>query len=113
MQLNFKILQPRLDDTFFLGKNYETAFDEFEVFFALAVADIEMAKNGRVWGPCGRFGWKNSSRGDGPLTKIINDARTRKESWPPFKAGMFGGDFERFDKVATEFLELVGRLNWF
>jgi len=108
----FKILQPRLDDTFFLGKNYETAFDEFEVFFALAIAHIEMAKNGRVWGPIGRFGWKHRNRDNGPLARIINDARTHKESWPPFRAGMFGGDFERFDKVATEFLQLVGRLNW-
>lgn len=103
----FKILQPRLDDTFFLGKNYETAFDEFEVFFALTVADIRMAKNNSVWGPVGRFGWKH-----GPLNRIINDAKTQKDSWPPFKAGMFGGDFERFDKVATEYLQLVGRLNW-
>lgn len=109
----FKILQPRLDDTFFLGKNYETAFDEFEVFFALAVADIEMAKNNHVWGPVGRFGWKQRSRDNAPLSRIISDARTRKHSWPPFKAGMFGGDFERFDKVATEYLQLVGRLNWF
>ena len=109
----FKILQPRLDDTFFLGKNYETAFDEFEVFFALAIADIEMTKNNRVWGPVGRFGWKQRSRDNGPLSRIINDARTRKDSWPPFKAGMFGGSFERFDKVATEYLQLVGRLNWF
>jgi hypothetical protein len=109
----FKILQPKLDDTFFLGKNYETAFDEFEVFFALAIADIEMAKNNRVWGPVGRFGWKQRSRDNGPLNRIINDARARKDSWPPFRAGMFGGDFERFDKVATEYLQLVGRLNWF
>lgn len=109
----FKILQPRLDDTFFLGKNYETAFDAFEVLFALAIADVEMAKNERVWGPIGRFGWKHGSRDNGPLAKIINDARTRKESWPPLRAGMFGGDFERFDKVATEYLQLVGRLNWF
>ncbi|MDP1982090.1 MAG: caspase family protein [Sulfuritalea sp.] len=107
----FKILQPRLDDTFFLGKNYESAFDEFEVFFALAIADIEMAKNGRVWGPIGRFGWKQ--RDNGPLSRIINDGRTRKGSWPPLKAGMFGGDFDRFDKVATEYLQLVEGLNWF
>ena len=108
----FKILQPRLDDTFFLGKNYETAFDEFEVFFALAIADIEMAKDGSVWGPIGRFGWKHRNRNHGPLARIINDARMHKESWPPFRAGMFGGDFARFDKVATQYLELVGRLNW-
>jgi len=108
----FKILQPRLDDTFFLGKNYETSFDEFEVFFALAIADIEMTKKSSVWGPVGRFGWKQR-RDNGPLSRIINDARTRKDSWPPFKAGMFGGDFERFDKVATEYLQLVARLTWF
>lgn len=109
----FKILQPRLDDTFFLGKNYEAAFDEFEVFFALAIADAEMEKNGRVWGPIGRFGWKQRSRDNGPLSKIIKDARIRKESWPPLRAGMFGGNFERFDKVAKEYLNLVGGLNWF
>jgi len=109
----FKILQPRLDDTFFLGKNYETAFDEFEVIFALAIADIRQAKGRDVWGPIGRFGWKHRNRDNGPLARIVNDARNRKEQWPPIRAGMFGGNFERFDKVATEYLELVGRLNWF
>jgi hypothetical protein len=109
----FKILQPRLDDTFFLGKNYEAAFDEFEVFFALAIADAEMEKNGRVWGPIGRFGWKHRHRDNGPLWKIVKDARMRKESWPPLKTGMFGASFERFDKVAAEYLNLVGGLNWF
>lgn len=109
----FKILQPRLDNTFFLGKNYETAFDEFEVIFALAIADIRRAKGGDVWGPIGRFGWKHRNRDNGPLARIVNDARTRKEQWPPIRAGMFGGSFERFDKVATEYFELVGRLNWF
>lgn len=108
----FKILQPRLDDTFFLGKNYETAFDEFEVFFALVVADIRQAKDGAVWGPVGRFGWKHRNRHNGPFERIVNDARIKKEQWPPIRAGMFGGDFERFDKVATEYLMLVGRLNW-
>ncbi|CAK0760773.1 Caspase family protein [Gammaproteobacteria bacterium] len=109
----FKILQPRLDDTFFLGKNYETAFDEFEVLFALAIADILHAKNRDVWGPIGRFGWKHRNRDNDPLAKIVNDARIRKELWPPIKAGMFGGNFERFNKVATEYSELVRRQNWF
>jgi len=109
----FKILQPRLDDTFFLGKNYETTFDEFEVYFALAIADIRRAKGMDVWGPIGRFGWKHRNRDNGPLARIVTEARARKETWPPLRAGMFGGDFERFDKVATEYLELVGRLNWF
>lgn len=109
----FKILQPKLDDTFFLGKNYETAFDEFEVIFALAIAHIGITKNRSAWGPIGRFGWKHR-HGDGdPLTRIIKDARMRKESWPPLRAGMFGGNFESFDKTATEYLQLVGGLNWY
>lgn len=109
----FKILQPRLDDTFFLGKNYETVFDEFEVILALAIADIELVNNGRAWGPIGRFGWKHRSRTSSPLAKVINDARLKKESWPPLRNGMFGGDFQRFDKAATEYLQLVSGLNWF
>ncbi|MCU0730499.1 MAG: caspase family protein [Hyphomonas sp.] len=108
-----KILQPRLDDTFFLGKSYETAFDDFEVFFALATADIQQTKSKGIWGPIGRFGWKHRSRDNGPLARIVDDARARKELWPPIRAGMFGGNFERFDKVATEYLARVGNLNWF
>lgn len=108
----FKILQPKLDDTFFLGKSYETAFDSFEVLFALAVADIKIAKQGSAWGPIGRFGWKHRNRENGPLAVIINDARTQREAWPPLSAGMFGGNFERFDKVAAEYLKLVAGLNW-
>lgn len=109
----FKILQPKLDDTFFLGKSYETAFDEFEVLFALVIADIKKAKNGRAWGPIGRFGWKHHDSDNGPLARIITDARTQKESWPPLKAGFFSGDFKRFDEMATEFSQFVGDLNFY
>lgn len=109
----FKILQPKLDDTLFLGKNYETAFDEFEVYFSLAIADIELEAGRQAWGPTGRFGWKHNRYSNGPLSRIIAEATSKKESWPPLKAGMFGGDFMRFDKVATEYLAFIGRLRWF
>jgi hypothetical protein len=109
----FKVLQPRLDDTFFLGKNYETAFDDFEVFLALATADMRQAKDKNAWGPIGRFGWKHHNRDNGPLALVVVEARSKKESWPPLRAGMFGGSFGRFDTVATQYLEMVGRLNWF
>ena len=109
----FKVLQPKLDDLLFLGKNYEYAFDTFEVFFALVVADIRQVRGQHVWGPIGRFGWKNS-RGDGsPLGRVIADARGMKDSWPPLRAGLFGGSSERFNKVATEYAQLIGQLHWF
>lgn len=109
----FKVLQPKLDDLLFLGKNYEYAFDTFEVFFALATADMRQARSQRVWGPIGRFGWKNREGDGSPLGRVIAEARRMKDSWPPLRAGLFGGDFERFNKVATEYAQLIGALQWF
>lgn len=108
----FKVLQPGLDDTLFLGKNYEHAFDIFEVFFALAVADLDLTKGGTGWGPVGRFGWKHSSRDHGPLARVIAEGRAQTSGWGPLRAGLFGGNYERFDAVATSYTQLVTRLGW-
>lgn len=107
----YKVLQPKLDDLLFIGKGYETSFDEFEVLFALAVADLRKQAGGRVWGPIGRFGWKEQ-RGDGPMSRIIAEARAMGENWEPLRAGLFGGKLDRFDAVATEFYQVISQLNW-
>jgi uncharacterized caspase-like protein len=109
----FKILQPKLDDVFFLGKNYESAFDSFEVLFALVVADIRQVKDQGIWGPVGRFGWKNRQGDSSPLGRLIVEAKAMKDEWPPLKAGLFGGNYERFDKTAGEYSQMIGRLSWF
>lgn len=109
----FKILQPKLDDVLFLGKNYEQAFDTFEVFFALAVADLDLLKGGNGWGPIGRFGWKHSSRDNGPFAKIVSEGRAQQNAWAPLKAGLFGGSYERFNTVATKYAEHISKLGWF
>ena len=107
-----KILQPRLDDALFLGKNYESAFDMFEVYFALSVADARLARGEDAWGPIGRFGWKRG-REKSPLQRVIKEAEAHRTDWPPLKAGLFGGDFERFKKVAEQFVQLISGLNWY
>lgn len=106
-----KVLQPKLDDALFLGKNYEAAFDTFEVYFALCAADARVANGRDVWGPIGRFGWKRG-RDNSPLERVLKEANTQKGEWPPIKAGLFGGDLERFKKVAEQFTKIVGQLNW-
>jgi hypothetical protein len=109
----FKLIQPQLDDLLFLGKNYEQAFDTFEVFFALVIADLRKVRGQGAWGPFGRFGWKQR-RGEGaPLMRVIAEGTTQKEAWPPLRAGFFGGSFERFEKVASEYVEQANRLSWF
>ncbi len=113
----FTLLQPMLDDLLFLGRDYEQNFDRFEVLLALVYTDLdnqEHARLGGVWGPIGRFGWKFHHEEDSnPFKDIITEANRQKESWPPLKAGLFGGDYARFEKIANEFGKFLSRLNWF
>lgn len=109
-----KLLQPTLDDLFFIGKSYEASFDEFEVLFALAVACIRKQKDRHVWGPIGRFGWKHRSvtRNSNPLTKLIATAKKEKENWPPLKAGLFDGNYDTFVETADEYEQAISNLGW-
>lgn len=110
----FKQVQPVLDNLFFLGKGYETVFDELEVLYALVVADLRKQGERHLWAPIGRFGWKySSSEENSPFVKIVSEATSLREKWPPIQAGMFGGSYERFESVANEFKETLGKLNWF
>lgn len=107
-----KVLQPKLDDALFLGKNYEAAFDTFEVYFALCAADARLVSGQDAWGPIGRFGWKRN-RDSSPLERVLKEADAQKSEWSPLKAGLFGGDLERFKKAAEQFTQMIGRLNWY
>jgi uncharacterized caspase-like protein len=109
----FKLLQPPLDDLLFLGRDYEQAFDRFEVLFALVHADLKNVEGRGIWGPLGRFAWKYlNEEGTNPLKDLVSEAEQQKELWRPLKAGLFGGDYSRFEQVATEYIKLVSGLNW-
>ena len=109
----FKLLQPKLDDILFIGKNYENAFDEFEVMFALVVADMKKQQGHHIWGPVGRFGWKHQQGDGSPFVKTVNQAIAEGANWAALKAGLFGGDYERFRAVAKEYGDIISKLNWF
>jgi hypothetical protein len=109
----YKLIQPELDDLLFLGKGYERVFDEFEILFALVVADQNMQNDRNVWGPIGRFGWKNRWDGNSPFQKLRNEAAQYKNNWAPIQAGMFGGQYDRFEAVAKHFQdEILANLRW-
>ncbi|MCI5068407.1 hypothetical protein, partial [Acidovorax sp.] len=107
----FKLVQPQIDDILFIGKNYESAFDTFEILFALSVADINLLKERNPWGPIGRFGWKR--RTSSPFNTLIEEAKAEGAAWEPLKAGLFGGNQARFQRVATEYSRLLERLQWY
>jgi len=110
----FKMLQPKLDDLLFLGQDYENFFDIFEVFLAIVHADLTFQKYSYTWGPIGRFGWKYSrtSLPGNPFKQFIEEAISKKDKWPPLDAGFFGGDYERFSKVISEYENRISQLHW-
>lgn len=56
------LLQPDLDNLFFLGKNYEYSFDYFELLNSLTILDASLLEN-PSWPivSTGRFAWKFKS----------------------------------------------------
>lgn len=107
----FKLLQPRLEDLLFLGRDYEDLFDRFEVMLALIHADER--EGWSVWGPVGRFGWKQSRGESSPLNQIYKEAQTFGDEWTPLKTGFFGGSFQRFEEIWKEYSKQVNGLGWY
>ncbi len=107
----FKVLQSDLDDLLFLGRSYEAMFDRFEILLALVHADLYSQTTGRARGPFGRFTWKHARPDDTSVfTELLKEAESQKDDWPPLKAGLFGGSYERFSQVSAEYGEIINRL---
>jgi hypothetical protein len=106
----YKFFQPLLDDLFFLGNDYESTFDSLEILIALEHA-YERVKDGHtLWGPVGRFGWKTQRGSEAsPLHRLIDEAKHKGASWGPLRAGMFGGSFEDFEKISSEYLAKISQ----
>ena len=105
----YKILQPGLDDAFFLGKSYEGDFDRFELFLSIAACDAAIQMQESAWGPLGRFFWKGARFGHSPYKEMILEADRLQASWPPIQAGMFGGSYNRFKVAANSIGEMVAK----
>jgi len=107
----FNLLQPMLDDLLCLGLDYENCFDRFEVLLALVYADLRKSnKKLRFWCPVGRFAWKFLHRDINPLKEIIDEADREKDSWGPIKAGLFHGEYSRFEDIASNLKEFIPKL---
>jgi hypothetical protein len=101
-----------------LEKHYdERYFDRLEIFFALVYVDFEYKPEERVWGPPGRFAYKYRGRDSGEgntFLEILEEAERQRDNWPPLKANLFSGSYERFIEVAKKFQEeILNNLNWF
>lgn len=93
---------------------YIKIFDKFEYLFALIYADLHEKQYERIWGPPGCFLWRNR---DEPERHIINKIKTESseegDNWPPIKAGLFDGSFERFQYIEKEFINFLKQIPYF
>ena len=98
----FKRLQPPMDDLFYLGSDYQQAFERFEVIYALQ--HVSISDSG--WGPIGRFGYRRKVYSD-----FLAEADREGQQWPLLKAGLFGGTQERFKAACSRFQNTLSHIN--
>jgi hypothetical protein len=101
-------LKPALDETLFLGSDYDRAFDTFEMLYAVEF----LHQSGLGWGPLGRFGWKSGRGGASPLQQLADDAAAASKHWPPLVAGLCGGRYETLDEHFKSLTAIVNRNGW-
>ncbi len=86
----FGLLQPWLDDLFFLGPDYSPAFNRFELLSSLQYAYLSGQND--PWGPPGRWVWSEPDL----RRKLAQEVEHDGQAWPPIGAGLFGGTLENF-----------------
>lgn len=111
----FRFFQPFADDTLFLGAEYESIFDRFELLYALEYANMDhpegMTENESVWGPIGRFGWKGRFDKT-PLQSLFDEATKEGNDWAPLRAGFFNRSLSRFQELANALGRRTSSLGW-
>jgi hypothetical protein len=110
----YKKVQPILEDQLFLGRSYDRIFDDFEIMLALSFADLRDEEvTQHVWGPPGRYLWKERGRlGSNPVfTEFVERTKQQGAAWPPLKEGFFRGSAARFAAVADAFASLLKTVN--
>lgn len=114
----FKVAQPIVEDLLYLGRTYEGNFDKYEALIALAYVDLRSHRNPGGftggWGPPGRFAWKaKQGIGNDPFSTLVAEAARAKEHWPPLRAGLFGGSYERFEAAVAAFRGFLRQLPFY
>lgn len=101
----YEKLKPLLQDTLYLGSDYDRAFDIFEILYAIEYS----YQTGRGWAPVGRFGWKATRGGSNPLKQIMEEAAAATQEWAPVAAGLCGGSLDKFAEQAKSLSERIAR----
>lgn len=75
---------------------FQACFDRFEYLVGPVTADLRVLQGYRPWGPLGFFAWRRYGLGAEELINGISaEINEQGATWPPLRAGLFGGSQER------------------
>jgi hypothetical protein len=86
--------------------DYQATFDRFEYLLALVYADLRRwTSRGEGWvGPIGCYAWRGQHFQKSTAMSIVaQEIEADGASWPPLKAGLFGGSLEQAKTAKSKF----------
>ncbi len=106
-------LSPDLMDFVVNQEECDDLFDKCEVLAAFSLAHIENTELNpdKVWFPPGRYAWRMRGYSSTAVRDWFEEAKTLKENWKPLQQGMFGGSYQRFEKLLECFDNFMGRIS--
>lgn len=111
----FEALKGPFAETIPMEDEYRSSFNTFEYLLTLVHADIQAKINvsDYFWGPPGLF-MSERERRNGAVTMrtVKQQAKDQGNEWPPLKAGLFDGSYERFEKVVAGVEDLLQINHW-
>lgn len=103
------LLKNPLNELLFLGGDYESLFDKFEIYSALSFVEA----TNRRWVPLGRFGWKyDLNDTSSPFHQMIEESKKEGMKWAPLQAGLFDGSQETFNDLSTVLASRLNGVTW-
>jgi hypothetical protein len=96
-----------LNEVLHLGSDFDASFDTFEILRAIEYAHL----SDREWGPVGRFAWR-LRYGSSAWQRLMTDAQSAGNAWPPLAMGLCGGSSERLTAVRQWLERAIARHAW-
>ena len=110
--LLFDVLREPLRALVPSDSEYQELFDRFEYLNAIQYAvSQEQYRNSR-WFPAGCYAWRERLGGKAVAERITAEVNPQQDSWPPFKVGLYGGNFVKFTELQNSLTEFIPQLNF-
>jgi len=88
-------------------------FDQFEYLFGLALTDLRLEESNSGWAPLGLMAFRDWGRvGTEFLDEVNKTIQAELSNWPPLRAGMFGGSWERLERAKASYDEQIRKRSY-